>query len=384
MGQRKPLLLAVILFLLISGCQKEPSWNFTVEGRLINAPTGTYARLYRALPTGNVLTDSVELDKNGKFKIHGTTHGKDFFVLNFTNGNYNIYLLADSGDYIFLTADYKGLLSSYEIKGDNDSRLIQLLEQHLDSTRRSVDSLDMLYKELTEKGLTDSARKVALSIKHILKKQKEYSTNFVYKHYKSLVALPALSQTYHPGFPVFDPEDDAQLFFMVDSALGRLFPKNPHVLRMHSFVQNIKLNLQRKQSFGSIIAPGQKAPEFMAYDINHSPVKLKNFRGKYIYLIFTASWCNKCTKIMDKRENLNTNKVVKIAFSLDIDSTSLAQFVKKYANSYIILNDHRFWNSPILRKYNVSRIPTEFLIGPDGKILAINTQVKDHINKLRL
>ncbi len=383
MTQRK-LLLTAILFLLILGCQKEPSWNFTVEGKLINAPTGTYARLYHALPTGNVLMDSVQLDQNGKFKIHGTTHGKDFFVLNFTNGNYNIYLLVDSGDNIFLTANHESLLNTYEIKGDNDSRLIQLLEQHLDSTRRYVNSLKMQYNELTEKGLTDSARKVALLIKQALDNQKKYSTNFVYKHYQSLVALPALSQSYHPGQPVFAPEDDAQLFFMVDSALGRLFPKNPHVLRMHSFVQNIKLNMQRKQSFGYFVAPGQKAPDFMAYDINHKPVELKNFRGKYVYLIFTASWCKKCTEIMDKRKNLNSNKVVKIAFALDIDSSSLAQLAQKYSNSYLILNDHKFWNSPIVRKYNVSRIPTEFLIGPDGKILAINKQVDDEINRLRL
>jgi hypothetical protein len=89
-----PFKIVLVLFFVLVGCNRSVNYNFTVRGRLSDLPKHKiYAHLYHALPTGNVLLDSTLVDKDGRFVLHGKAHGLDFYVVNFTGQNYNIYLL---------------------------------------------------------------------------------------------------------------------------------------------------------------------------------------------------------------------------------------------------------------------------------------------------
>ena len=291
---RKLLFLVVAFSSLLWSCQKQKEWNVEINGHIDNIPSKTYAHLYLALPTGNELVDSVPLDNNGNFFLKTKVKQKNFYTLSFTNSNYNIYLLLDSGQAVHITADYNDILNTYNVEGSPESKLIQQLEQYLSHTRHILDSLTFLHHNLVQKGALDSANAIDEQIKQTMTKQKQYSTRFVLEHINSLVALPALSQVYVPGKGIFDPENDAKLYFMVDSALSIHYPKNPHVLRMHSFVQNIKLDLNRRQFSTNNIHPGTQAPDFKAKTIDNKEIRLSDFRGKYVYLLFIASWCADC------------------------------------------------------------------------------------------
>ncbi len=373
------LILALLGLVLLGSCTKKQTWNLQINGRLTNAPTSTYARLYLALPTGNKFLDSTALDREGSFTFRQTTHGKNFYVLTFTNSNYNIYLLADSGQTIYVTADYKDLLNTYQVKGSPESQLIQQLEQHLAQTRHRLDSLTFLYENLVDSGEKDSAKIVDSLIQQVIKSQKLFSTHFVLKHKNSLVALPALSQVYTPGKPIFDPENDAQLYFMVDSELSIHYPKNLHVLRLHSFVQNIKLNLRRHQFTTNNIMPGSKAPGIHAKTIDGQAVSLSDYRGKYVYLLFTSSWCQDCEPVVSHAQSLTKNNLVKIAVLLDIDRDTARTYAHEKLQGFKVICDGRFWNSPIVKAYHVTRLPSEVLISPDGKIIALGKEARRKI-----
>ncbi|MBQ1694195.1 MAG: TlpA family protein disulfide reductase, partial [Bacteroidales bacterium] len=43
-----------------------------------------------------------------------------------------------------------------------------------------------------------------------------------------------------------------------------------------------------------LIAKGQAVPDFTLNDINGKSVKLSDFRGKTVLLLFWASWCPDC------------------------------------------------------------------------------------------
>jgi thiol-disulfide isomerase/thioredoxin len=365
-------------------------YNFIVSGQINNAPDSVFVRLYKALPTGQEIIDSVKIDDQGRFSLKAKTHGKDFFILNFAGQNYNIYLLADSADKIYVTADYNDILNTYQVEGSADSRLIQELEQHLAKTRKQIDSLAYIYTELEADGLQDSAAKIDSAIKQVMNAQKQFSMNFVREHYNSLVALPALSQVYVPGKGIFDPLDDWQLYVMVDTALGRLYPHNPHVLRMHSFVMNIKAALKRQQTHSFKVRPGIKAPGFKAVDLNGDTVDLAQFEGKYVYIVFWGLWCKTCPKVLNQALELSKEPKLQILTVCLVpdrnhDRNQLDSFLVNNSQfkKLTIIPDYKLWNSQIVKSYEVVKLPTTFLLSPDKKIILINadaSQVREQLH----
>lgn len=119
---------------------------------------------------------------------------------------------------------------------------------------------------------------------------------------------------------------------------------------------------------------GDIADDFELPDLNGNNVGLKDFKGKFVLLEFWAAGCGPCRM---ENKNLLANYKLYNSKGFEIISISNDKNKKDWANA--TKKDSIIWASvlgdtEVAAKYNVKFIPSNFLIDPTGKIIAINLQ----------
>lgn len=121
---------------------------------------------------------------------------------------------------------------------------------------------------------------------------------------------------------------------------------------------------------------GKAAPDFTAKDVNGKDVKLSQHQGKYLLVDFWAAWCGPC-----RRENPNVVKAYQkykdkgfdvYGVSLDKSKEAWVKAIKDDALNWTQVSDLAFWNSAPAKLYGVRAIPSNFLLDPNGIIVARN------------
>lgn len=365
---KKFLFIPIVLLALLSSCTSSSSIDINMYG----GKDSTAIVVSKLAVNKLKAVDTLYLKKgHADISLKVNENSPEFIYLESENGK-RVSVLLSKGENVSVELDSNGELLN--IQGSPESLLLQEVEAAQQTFRMAFDSLSVALNNAVELGDQAARTRINKELGAMYVAYKQKAIKYIYAHPKSMTVIPVIFHNVAENLPLFSEYSDAILFERVYDSLRTKFSGSPYLVSLMSEIEKRK-NLLQVETFLSN-AERTDFPEIILPDVNSQQQHLSALQGNVILLSFwdpqndgMKLYNNDLIPIYEKYHSKGF-QIYQVAITSD--KTDWAIYLKGKPLPWISVCDIANDNSYAAAVYNVSELPSLFLIAKDGTIVSKN------------
>ncbi len=356
---KKYLVAIAIAAVVMCGCRRT---EVEISGKFLglNAKTIYLERSSVAAPA---LLDSVELAPDGSYRFVVSDVPATPTIYNLVYNNERIPLLLSGGE--SLTVGSLGSVAlNYTVSGSHESELLREFNQEYIRGKMELESLLSKYARASE----SEKGEIAQSYNALYREVKRSQISFIVTNKSHIAAIYALYQRLSGEQYLVDATSDIIYFRTVADAVTESYPSSPLLVTLRNDVARMDAQNALMQSLEV-----RDYPDIEADNMFGEKVRLSSLDGYVVLVDFWSAEVGNSNALNADMKSLYEHyegrgfRIYQVA--LDADKALWIKTVQEQRLPWISVCDFAGRNSQLLGLYNIKRLPANYLIDRDGRIV---------------